>query len=112
MFKKNQKANKKVENKKTENKSKHNTTQDSFNICLNKMKDMKNVKGFIILVDNTLDNKNGSAGLISTCGTAATFVNLIQNIDVNVLEAIAKATAFDCIAKNLGDIEELMKKLR
>lgn len=86
---------------------------DAFNGCIKTMSEMKNVKGFLILVDNSYgmdtEDKKHSPGMKAACGSLKTLVNLVSNIDSEIMDEYQNITKAQ---KGIDILEELLKNLK
>lgn len=89
---------------------------DSFKECIENMSKMENVKGFLILVDNSYDvegkepeNKKQVKGMKAACGSLSTLANLVANIDSEIMD---EYESFVSSKRCLDGLEELLKKMK
>lgn len=83
----------------------------SYEDVMKLMKTKKNVRGFIVLVDDTYgEEKKGetSKGLNACCGDLGTLTNLVSNIDPDILEDYAHKKA---LHEALGGLKSFLDKI-
>lgn len=83
----------------------------SYEDAIKLMKTKKNVKGFIILVDDTYgEKKKGevSKGLNACCGDMGTLANLVSNIPEDILEDYKHKKA---LQEALGGLKSFLDRI-